>query len=67
MSDTQYPQIRITPSDYDWLKARAESHHRTMIGELSAIRDVVTIFEQSGKVDVLPHPDGAQVVPVMKS
>ena len=65
-TQTQYPQVRVSPSDYDWLKARADAHHRTIIGELSAVRDLIDLFENRNgiKMDILPHPENAQVVPV---
>lgn len=63
--ENKYPQIRMSQEDADWLRARAEAHHRTLTGEFSALREIVELYERAagGELDVLPHPAGAQVVP----
>lgn len=66
MNIPQYPTVRLTPNDYGWLRQRAELHHRKLVEEFSAIREIVDLVDASGmRVDILPHPADAQVVPVV--
>jgi hypothetical protein len=60
--DKKYTQTRISPSDLEWLRSRANRNHRTPPEELAAIRELV---ETLG-IDVLPHPaDSDHVIPVI--
>lgn len=65
MSDNKYTQTRIRPHDLEWLRNRAEKHHRTPPEEISALRDLVSLLEERGDYDILPHPNGATPVPVL--
>ena len=68
MADNQYPQIRVSPADMEWLRKRAESHRRTLVAEFSAIRDLIEYFERDGaKFDVLPRPEGGEIIPVIET
>lgn len=67
MTTPKYPKTNINPIDKEWLKARAQIHHRTVVGEISAVRDIVEYFERNGlKIDFLPHPEGGEIVPVLQ-
>lgn len=63
MTDNKFSLTRITTADLDWLRRRAEAHHRSVPGEISAIRELLSLMPIH---DVLPHPEGGKPVPVME-
>lgn len=68
MDENEFTTIRIKKSEYDWIKSRAEAHHRGIGGELSAIRDLIEYFEKNtaAGLDVLPRPEGGATIPVIE-
>jgi hypothetical protein len=64
MAEDGYTTIRIKSDDLEWLRARAGASFRSVPQEISAIREVLTL---SNVIDVLPHPEGSQVVPVARA
>jgi hypothetical protein len=67
MITPKYPKTNINTIDKEWLRARAEAHHRTIVGEISAIRDLIEYFEKNAAgLDVLPHPEGGETILIVE-
>lgn len=68
MNTPKYPKTNINIIDKEWLRARAEAHHRTIVGEISAIHDLIEYFEKNNNsgLDILSRPEGGDMVPVIE-
>lgn len=66
---SEFTVTRISRKTLEAIRARAELNHRTVPSELDAMLDTVESGDLAAlgivKIETLPHPDGAQEVPVV--